>query len=53
MYEPDFSFEKWKEELTSVKSKYVCKLTIENLKSNYIYSYYHDNFSDILLEQPQ
>lgn len=52
MYEPVFSFDKWKQELVSVKSKYVCELSIKALKSNSIYSYYHDDFSDILLSQP-
>lgn len=52
MFAPDFSFEEWKNELETVKSKYLYKMTVDVLKSNRIYSYYHDNFKDIILNIP-
>lgn len=52
MFAPDFSFEEWKNELETVKSKYLHKMTVDVLKSNRIYSYYHDNFKDIILNIP-
>ena len=48
---PNFSFEEWKKELATTKSRYVKEMTVDVLKSNYAYSYYHDVFSDIILDR--
>ena len=53
MDSPDFSFEAWKQKLATEKKKYVVVLTTSVLKGKYSYSYYHDDFSDIILERPQ
>ena len=53
MDSPDFSFEAWKQKLATEKKKYVVELTTSVLKGKYSYSYYHDDFSDIILERPQ
>lgn len=51
MMTKDFSFSKWKED---IKGKdYTVRLTTDVLKGNAIYSYYHDDFSDIIMERPQ
>lgn len=50
MYEEKFSFDKWKKELSTSKRKYTQELTIDVLKSDRISSYYHDDFSDIVLD---
>ena len=46
----DFSFEKWVNSLKNEKKKYVGELTVELLKGNKVYSYYHDDFLDIIME---
>lgn len=50
MFEEGFSFDKWKDELRTSKRKYTQELTIDVLKSDCISSFYHDVFSDIVLE---
>lgn len=50
MYAEEFSFDKLKKELRTSKRKYTQELTIDVLKSDRISSYYHDDFSDIVLE---
>ena len=47
----DFSFEEW---LHSLKNgeHYVSELSVDVLKDKYICTYYHDDFSDIILERP-
>ena len=48
---PDFNFEAWKNSLKNEKKQYIAELTVEVLKGQYTYSYYHDDFEDIVLEQ--
>lgn len=50
MYEEGFSFDNWKAELHTSNRKYTQELTIDVLKSDSCYSYYHDDFSDIVLK---
>ncbi len=52
MFEPEFSFKKWIESFENENKNYIVELTTEVLKADDIYSYYHDNFSDIILENP-
>lgn len=44
--------EKWVERFNSENKKHIVELTTDILQGNCIYSYYHDNFSDIVLEPP-
>lgn len=48
---PGFSFDAWKNSLKNEKKQYVAELTVEVLKGEYAYSYYHDVFKDIVSEQ--
>lgn len=48
---PGFSFEAWKNSLKNEKKRYVAELTVDILKGCYTYSYYHDDFGDIVMEQ--
>lgn len=50
---PDFSFDEWIKDLKQNKGEYTADLTREILKGDTQYSYYHDDFSDILLESPK
>jgi hypothetical protein len=52
MNDSDFSFEEWVRSLKNEKKKYVAELSIDILKGNTVYSYYHDDFSDIIMEKP-
>lgn len=52
MFEPDFNFAKWIVKLKNEYKDYTAELTIDVLKGDEIYSYYHDDFSDIVLENP-
>ena len=45
-----FSFPEWVRRLRTTDKQYVAELTREILKGNTIYSYYHDDFSDIIME---
>lgn len=52
MHSKDFSFDEWKESLHNEKKQYLIELSTEVLKGNSIYSYYHDDFSDVIIEKP-
>jgi hypothetical protein len=51
MYDKDFSFDNW---IHSFKegTRYASELTLDVLKDRFISTYYHDVFSDIILERP-
>lgn len=51
MYLPDFCFEDW---INSFKdgTRYATELNVDVLKDRFICTYYHDDFSDIILEKP-
>ena len=51
MYDKDFSFYNW---IHSFKegTRYASELTLDVLKDRFISTYYHDVFSDIILERP-
>jgi len=46
-----FSFDDWVRSFKEGK-RYASELTVEVLKDRYIYTYYHDDFSDIIMERP-
>lgn len=48
----NFSFDDWVESLKNEKKTYVCELTVDVLKGKEMYRYYHDDFSDIIMEKP-
>ena len=48
----DFSFNEWCNSLKNVKSNLVVELNTDVLKGKEIYSYYHDDFSDVIMERP-
>lgn len=48
----DFSFDEWRNSLENEKSHLVVELSTDVLKGKAIYSYYHDNFKDVILERP-
>lgn len=52
MESPDFHFNKWIERFQNENKKYIVELTTDVLKADLTYSYYHDDFSDIILENP-
>ena len=47
-----FSFAQWIETLRNEKSHLVAELNLDVLAGNSVYSYYHDDFSDIIMEKP-
>ena len=51
MFVKGFSFDDW---IRNFKdgTQYASELTVDVLKDKYICTYYHDNFSDIILENP-
>ena len=49
MYAKGFSFDDWTRSFKD-GTRYASELTVDVLKDKYIYSYYHDDFSDIILE---
>lgn len=51
MEESGFSFEDWTRSFKD-GTRYASELTIDVLKYKFICSYYHDDFSDIILERP-
>ena len=53
MDEWGFSFAEWVNSLKNENKQNVAELTQEILKGNDIYSYYHDNFSDIIIKKTQ
>lgn len=52
MFNWDFSFDDWVESQHDEKKHLVAKLTLDILKGNTTYSYYHDDFSDIIMDAP-
>jgi len=52
MAKKDFSFEDWKHKLQNERKQYTAEMSIDVLKGDILYSYYHDSFSDIILESP-
>ena len=52
MYAENFCFETWANSLKNERKKLVAEMTVDILKDKHIYSYYHDNFADIILERP-
>lgn len=48
----DFSFDNWIKSLQNEKKHLVAELSTDILKGKNIYSYYHDDFSDVILEKP-
>ena len=52
MINKSFSFSEWVRKLKTSDKQYVVELTREILEGNTIYSYYHDDFSDIIMENP-
>lgn len=53
MDEPGFSFDSWVNMLRTEKNHLVKELTVDVLKSKAVYSYYHDNFADLVLQRPE
>lgn len=51
MEESGFSFDDWTRSFKD-GTRYASELTVDVLKDKFICSYYHDDFSDILLERP-
>ena len=51
MYAEGFSFEKWANRLKNDKG-IVVEMSVDVLKDKHIYSYYHDDFSDVVLTKP-
>ena len=51
MYRKDFSFEKWIRDFKTGE-QFAAELTVGCLKENSICTYYHDDFTDIILEKP-
>ena len=52
MYNKDFSFDDW---IRSFRegTRYASELTSDVLKDRFICTYYHDDFSDIILDRPE
>jgi hypothetical protein len=48
----DFSFNEWRNSLNNEKKDLVVELSIDVLMSKNIYSYYHDDFRDVIMERP-
>ena len=48
----DFLFEEWKCQLQNERKQYTAEMSTDILKGNTLYSYYHDLFSDNILEMP-
>ena len=51
MFMKDFSFNNWIRSFKT-REKYVVELNVDYIKGNRICTYYHDDFSDIILEKP-
>ncbi|MBR6716668.1 MAG: hypothetical protein IKI83_09530 [Prevotella sp.] len=51
MYDENFCFEAWANRLKNDK-KLVMEMTVDVLKGKHIYSYYHDDFADVVLTKP-
>ena len=52
MDEWDFSFDDWRNSLKNEKRHLVAELSTDILRGKAIYSYYHDDFCDVILERP-
>ncbi|GEM_PF-5616234 len=52
MDDPSFSFDEWAQSLKDKKGQSVVELNTEILSGNACYSYYYDDFSDIIMERP-
>ena len=48
----EFSFDEWRNRLKNEKKHLVAELSTDVLKGKETYSYYHDDFSDVILERP-
>ncbi len=48
----DFSFNEWRNSLNNEKKDLVVELSIDVLMGKNIYSYYHDDFRDVIMERP-
>lgn len=51
MHADGFNFDTWLNRLKNDK-KLVVEMTVDVLKDKYIYSYYHDDFADVILKKP-
>ena len=47
---PNFSLDKWIKEI--IHKSYTVELSVDVLKGSKIWSYYHDDFSDIVIDSP-
>lgn len=52
MDDPSFSFDEWAQSLKDKNGQSVVELNTEILSGNACYSYYYDDFSDIIMERP-
>jgi hypothetical protein len=48
----DFSFNEWRNSLNNEKKDLVVELSTDVLMGKNIYSYYHDDFRDVIMERP-
>ena len=48
----EFSFDKWRNRLKNEEKHLVAELSTDVLKGKETYCYYHDDFSDVILERP-
>ena len=52
MHIKGFSFDDWVQSFKNGE-RYACELNVDVLKNKYICTYYHDDFSDIIMEKPE
>ena len=50
MYAENFSFETWVNSLKNERKDLVVEMTVDVLKGKHVYSYYHDDFGDVILK---
>ena len=48
----EFSFDEWRNSLKNEEKHLVAELSTDVLKGKEMYCYYHDDFSDVILERP-
>ena len=48
----DFSFSEWCISMKNEKKHFVAELTTDVLKGKKMYSYYHDEFCDVIMDRP-
>lgn len=53
MFDPEFCLDYWINALKTEKKHLVAELSVDSLKSKEAYSCYHDDFADIIIEQPK